>query len=63
LQIDTLFLSISTLDRFLSLKTVAEERLHLVGLGCFYIACKFEETYYPSVDQLLKYVPDAGKKG
>ncbi|KAA6393492.1 MAG: putative cyclin B [Streblomastix strix] len=62
LQIDTLFLSIHTLDRFLSRKIIAADKLHLVGLGCFYVASKFEETYYPSIDQLLKFVPNVGKK-
>lgn len=62
LQIDTLFLSISILDRFLAKKTIAIDKLNLVGLGSFYIACKFEETYYPSIDQLLRLVPEAGKK-
>lgn len=63
LQIDTLFLSISLLDRFLGKKLIGNtEKLHLIGLGCFFIACKFEETYYPSIDQLLRLVPEAGKK-
>lgn len=62
LQIDTLFLSISIMDRFLAKKTIAVDKLNLVGLGSFYIACKFEETYYPSIDQLLRLVPEAGKK-
>lgn len=62
LQIDTLFLSISILDRFLARKTIALDKLNLVGLGAFYIACKYEETYYPSIDQLLRLVPEAGKK-
>ncbi|KAA6376725.1 MAG: putative cyclin B, partial [Streblomastix strix] len=62
LQADTLFLSISLFDRFLSRKVVSQEKLYLVALGCFFVASKFEETYYPSVDQLLKFAPDVGKK-
>lgn len=62
LQIDTLFFSISILDRFLARKVISVDKLRLVGLGCFYIACKFEETYYPSINQLLRLIPDAGKK-
>lgn len=54
LQIDTLFLSVSIFDRFLSLKSIAADKIFLVGLGSFYIASKFEETYYPSIDQLLR---------
>jgi hypothetical protein len=28
----------------------------------FELACKFEETYYPAISQLLHLVPNAGKK-
>lgn len=62
LQLDTLFLSISILDRFLARKSIAADRLHLVGLGAFYIASKFEETYYPSIDQLLRFAPEIMRK-
>lgn len=62
LQIDTLFLSISILDHFLSRKPIGAEKLHLAGIGAFFIACKYEETYYPSINQLLRFVPEAGKK-
>ncbi|KAA6387220.1 MAG: putative G2/mitotic-specific cyclin-B [Streblomastix strix] len=62
LQADTLFLSISLFDRFLSRKVVSQEKLYLVALGCFFVASKFKETYYPSVDQLLKFAPDVGKE-
>lgn len=62
LQADTLFISISLLDRFLSKKIIATEKLQLLGLGCFFIAAKFEETYYPSVEQLLQFTPHIDKK-
>jgi G2/mitotic-specific cyclin 1/2 len=62
LQTDNLFPSISILDRFLAKKKIAIDKLNLVGLGSFYIACKFEETYYPSIDQLLRLVLEAGEK-
>ena len=55
LQADTLFISFSLLDRFLSRKQIAEDKLDLAALGCFFIAAKFEETYYPSIEQLLAF--------
>lgn len=62
LQLDTLFLSVSIFDRFLARKSIAVDRLHLVGLGSFYIASKFEETYYPSIEQLLRFAPEGMRK-
>ncbi|KAF8145826.1 hypothetical protein K438DRAFT_1735193 [Mycena galopus ATCC 62051] len=41
---ETLFLCVSLIDRFLSLRAVAPAKLHLVGLACLPVACKFEET-------------------
>ena len=38
------------------------EKINLAALGSLYVASKFEETYYPTVDQMLKFVPVAGKK-
>lgn len=62
LNVDTLFLAISILDRFLSKRAISVGKLNLLGLTSFYIAGKFEETYYPSINQLLLLVPEAGKK-
>ncbi|KAH7830309.1 putative Cyclin [Monocercomonoides exilis] len=61
LQLETLFLCVSLLDRFLSRKAVTRDKLLLLSVSCFYVACKFEETYYPTIQQLLEFVPDAGR--
>jgi hypothetical protein len=61
-QADTLFNSICLFDRFLSHKTVSKEKIYLVILGCFFVSLKFEETFYPFVDQLLKFAPELGKR-
>lgn len=55
-------MAVNILDRYLSLRPVPVDRLSLVALGCFYVAAKFEETYYPTIDQMLRFVPNAGKK-
>ena len=46
---DTLFLAVSYLDRYLSLKNVPRARLQLVGITCMLLAAKYEEIYAPQV--------------
>jgi len=50
---ESLFLTVNILDRFLSVKAVALAKLQLVGIASFFIATKFEETYAPSVKELV----------
>jgi G2/mitotic-specific cyclin 2 len=49
---ETFFLFINILDRFLSLRPVSLSKLQLVGITCFFVASKFEETYAPSVKEV-----------
>jgi len=44
---DTLFLAVSYLDRYLSLRCVPRARLQLVGITCMLLAAKYEEIYAP----------------
>lgn len=46
---DTLFLAVSYLDRYLSLRVVPRARLQLVGVTCMLLAAKYEEIYAPQV--------------
>ena len=46
---DTLFLAVSYLDRYLSLRAVPRARLQLVGVTCMLLAAKYEEIYAPQV--------------
>jgi G2/mitotic-specific cyclin 1/2 len=62
IQADTLFSCICLFDRFLSNKIVSKEKIYLVILGCFFVSSKFEETFYPSADQLLKFAPQLGNR-
>ena len=49
---ETLFLFINILDRFLSERPISLSKLQLVGITCFFIAAKFEETLAPSVAEI-----------
>jgi G2/mitotic-specific cyclin 1/2 len=51
---ETLFLCINILDRFLCLRPVSINKLQLVGVASFLLASKFEETYSPSVPELVQ---------
>jgi len=57
LRVETLFLSIALIDRFLSRKTVLRRRLQLVGVCALLVASKFEDIHPPEVDDLI-YVCD-----
>jgi len=50
---ESLFLTVNLIDRFLSLRPISLSKLQLVGLACFFIATKFEETCAPSVTEIV----------
>ncbi|KAJ8475094.1 hypothetical protein ONZ45_g15730 [Pleurotus djamor] len=50
---ETLFLCVNLIDRFLSAREISSGRLQLVGLTAFFIACKFEETLAPSIEEVV----------
>mmetsp|Transcript_23430 Transcript_23430/g.73440 ORF Transcript_23430/g.73440 Transcript_23430/m.73440 type:complete len:223 (+) Transcript_23430:67-735(+) len=54
---DTLFLSVSCIDRYLSVNQVVRSKLQLVGVTCMLIAAKYEEIYAPQVDEFC-YITD-----
>lgn len=51
MQVDTLYLAVDLLDRFLALDDVrvTKDELQLVGVTCLFTASKFEEIYPPDV--------------
>lgn len=51
---ETLFLSVNILDRLLSIRVVSLQKLQLVGVACLLIACKYEETFSPSVTEMVQ---------
>jgi len=53
LQEETMLLSVSIVDRFLSVQTVGRRRLQLVGCVGMLLACKYEEMLVPEVDDFV----------
>lgn len=49
---ETLFLTANYIDRFLSLKTVVQAKLQLVGIVALFVAAKYEEITSPSVQEI-----------
>ncbi|KAG2318008.1 hypothetical protein Bca52824_021130 [Brassica carinata] len=54
---ETLYLTISIIDRFLSLTSIPRRELQLVGVSALLIASKYEEIWPPQVNDLV-YVTD-----
>lgn len=53
---ETLFLTVNYIDRFLSVKTIEQCKLQLVGIAALFIAAKYEEIKCPSVQELAHIV-------
>eukprot|EP00009_Paramoeba_aestuarina_P006846 CAMPEP_0201517484 /NCGR_PEP_ID=MMETSP0161_2-20130828/8579_1 /ASSEMBLY_ACC=CAM_ASM_000251 /TAXON_ID=180227 /ORGANISM="Neoparamoeba aestuarina, Strain SoJaBio B1-5/56/2" /LENGTH=441 /DNA_ID=CAMNT_0047914997 /DNA_START=60 /DNA_END=1385 /DNA_ORIENTATION=+ len=57
---ETLFLAVSLLDRYLERNIhLSRRRLQLVGLAAIFIACKYEQTYLPSIAELVDICAEA----
>ena len=55
---ETLYLTVAILDRYLQLeKNTSREDLQLVGITAMMVACKYEETYIPDINDFL-YITD-----
>ncbi|KAL0545587.1 hypothetical protein IC582_015476 [Cucumis melo] len=54
---DTLYLSISYVDRYLSLNAISRQKLQLVGVSAMLIASKYEEISPPHVEEFV-YITD-----
>lgn len=50
---ETLYLTISIIDRFLAVKNVPRRELQLLGMGAMLIASKYEEIWAPEVNDLV----------
>ncbi|KAL0101501.1 hypothetical protein PUN28_018968 [Cardiocondyla obscurior] len=62
LQDETLYLSISYIDRFLSYMSVVRTKLQLVGTAAMFIAAKYEEIYPPDVGEFVYITDDTYSK-
>ncbi|XP_059445636.1 cyclin-A3-4-like [Corylus avellana] len=54
---DTLYLTVSYLDRFLSYRAVSRKKIQLLGVSCMLIASKYEEISPPHIEDFC-YVTD-----
>ncbi|KAH9320179.1 hypothetical protein KI387_021948, partial [Taxus chinensis] len=54
---DTLYLTVSYIDRFLSANVVNRQKLQLLGITCMLVASKYEEICAPHVDEFC-YITD-----
>jgi len=50
---ETLYVTVSIIDRFLSLKQIKKSQLHILGVTSLLIASKYEEIYPPELKDLL----------
>nr|VDC85419.1 unnamed protein product [Brassica oleracea] len=57
LNLETMYLTVNIIDRFLSLKAVPKRELQLLGISALLIASKYEEIWPPQVNDLV-YVTD-----
>ena len=54
LKSQTLYQTIWLIDTYLSIKYIKRSDFQLLGLGCLYIACKFQEIYYPQLKDCVE---------
>ena len=50
----TLYQTIWLIDTYLSLKYIKRSDFQLLGLGCMYISCKFNEVFYPILKDCIE---------
>ncbi|KAH0456967.1 hypothetical protein IEQ34_014874 [Dendrobium chrysotoxum] len=54
---ETLYLTMSIIDRYLSVESVLRKELQLVGVSAMLIACKYEEIWAPEINDFI-YISD-----
>jgi len=50
---ETLYLAVNIVDRFLSIRIVDIDKMQLVAVSAFLIACKYEEVTHPSIENYI----------
>ena len=53
LEPETLYVTVFLIDRFLSLKQIRKNQLHILGVASLLISTKYEEIYPPELKELL----------
>jgi len=56
---ETLHIAVAIIDRFLSKKRILRSKFQLVGITSLFIASKYEETYYPEVNDFIYLTEDS----
>ena len=62
LRDETLFLTISILDKYLGTASIPIEKLQLLGATCMFIACKYEEIYPPRIKNFIYLIANSHTK-
>ncbi len=58
LKEETLFLSMNIKDRYLNIKSIEDCKLKIFSLACLFVASKYEEIYFPSVNSFIKTIKE-----
>lgn len=62
LKVESLFLTVNLIDRYLEKVTVTKETLQLVGVSAMLIACKYEEIWPPLIKDYIHISDNAYNK-
>lgn len=62
MRMETLFISIAMLDRYLEKNQIRKEIFQLVATACLFIAAKYEEIYPPALDDFVYICADTYSK-
>ncbi|EDO32608.1 predicted protein, partial [Nematostella vectensis] len=50
---DCLYLIVALVDRYMSLRTVPVAHFQLLGMACLLVACKYEDRFVPTREELV----------
>ena len=62
LRQETLYMTISIIDTYLSFHFISRKELQLLGIVCLLISCKSQEIYYPSQNKFIEVTDGAYTK-
>jgi len=60
--VESLFLTVNLIDRYLERMTVTKDNLQLVGVSAMLIACKYEEIWPPLIKDYIHISDNAYNK-
>ena len=62
LRQETLYMTISIIDTYLSFHFISRKELQLLGIACLLISCKSQEIYYPQQNKFIEVTDGAYTK-